>query len=175
MRHFIASAGIAFDERHITMVWLQRRGTNHSFSMANLFFERAPAIFLQDDDHVIIRNLFYQDGKVFLLGGTTLSIIQVKQEKRQSLAEALFADSGPLAAKTAQRSAVYILTGRNPVQAYQLDAQNPLRVLVADSVELRPNDIVFVPEEPITTFDQSLMNIAPLRILLRDINDNRIP
>lgn len=175
LRQLLASAGVAFDERHITMVRLQRRGANYSFSMAELFSERAPEIFLQDDDHVFIQNLSYQDGKVFLLGGVTPSIIRIKPEERQSLAEALFAEGGPLATETAQRSAVYLLRGSDPVQAYHLDAQNPLRVIVADAVELRPNDIVFVAEQPLSTFNRTLVNIAPLRILLRDIKSDNVP
>jgi len=122
-----------------------------------------------------VQNLRYQSGKVFLLGGVTPQIIPILPEERQTLAEALFAKSGPLATSTAQRSAVYLLRGQDPVQAYHLDAQNPIRVLVADEVELRPNDIVFVAEQPISTFNRTLASITPLRILLRDIKNDDLP
>jgi polysaccharide export outer membrane protein len=68
-----------------------------------------------------------------------------------------------------------LLRGRKPTQAYHLDAQNPASVLVADAVELRPNDIVFVAEQPLTSFNRTLLNILPLRVLLRDIQDNNFP
>ena len=124
---------------------------------------------------MFVQNLEYQSGKVFLLGGVSPTVIPIQPEKRQTLAEALFAQNGPLATSTAQRSVVYLLRGRDPVEAYSLDAQNPLRVLVADAVELRPNDIVFVAEQPITTFSRNLANSIPLRVLLRDIQNNNVP
>lgn len=175
LRELMAASGIAFDERRLTLIRIQRGGRNYSFTLADLFSSRAPDIYLQAEDHVFVQNLEYQSGKVFLLGGVTPTVIPIQPEERQKLAEVLFANNGPLARATAQRSAVYLLRGRDPVQAYHLDAQNPLRVLVADAVELRPNDIVFVAEQPITTFNRTLASLIPLRVLLRDIQDNNIP
>jgi polysaccharide biosynthesis/export protein len=174
-RELIATAGIAFDERQITIVRVQRKGKTYTFSLADLFSQTAPDIYLQDEDRVFIQNLNYRDGKVFLLGGVSPTIIPIRPEERQTLAEVLFAKNGPLATDTAQRSAVYLLRGRDPVQAYHLDAQNPLRVLVADAVELRPNDIVFVAEQPITTFNRTLASLTPLSILMSDIRNGTIP
>lgn len=175
VRELMAASGIAFDERRLTLIRIQRAGRNYSFTLADLFSSRAPDIYLQAEDHVFVQNLEYQSGKVFLLGGVTPTVIPIQPEKRQTLAEALFAENGPLATSTAQRSAVYLLRGRDPVQAYHLDAQNPLSVLVADAVELRPNDIVFVAEQPITTFNRTLASLIPLRMLLSDIRDNNLP
>ena len=42
-------------------------------------------------------------------------------------------------------------------------------------MELRPNDILYVAEQPIVSFNRTLATIAPLRILLRDIQDDNIP
>ena len=175
VRELMAASGIAFDERRLTLIRIHRAGRNYSFTLADLFSSRAPDIYLQAEDHVFVQNLEYQSGKVFLLGGVTPTVIPIQPEKRQTLAEALFAENGPLATSTAQRSAVYLLRGRDPVQAYHLDAQNPLSVLVADAVELRPNDIVFVAEQPITTFNRTLASLIPLRMLLSDIRDNNLP
>jgi len=175
VRELMAASGIAFDERKLTMIRVQRAGRNYSFTLADLFSSRAPDIYLQAEDHVFVRNLEYQSGKVFLLGGVTPAVIPIQPEKRQTLAEALFEENGPLATETAQRSAVYLLRGRDPVQAYHLDAQNPLSVLVADAVELRPNDIVFVAEQPITTFNRAIASLIPLRMLLRDNRDDILP
>ena len=175
LRELIATAGIAFNERLLTIVRIQRAGTTYTFGLADLLAASAPKVYLKDQDHVFAQNLRYQSGKVFLLGGVTPQIIPILPEERQTLAEALFAKSGPLATSTAQRSAVYLLRGQDPVQAYHLDAQNPIRVLVADEVELRPNDIVFVAEQPISTFNRTLASITPLRILLRDIKNDDLP
>lgn len=175
LRELMATSGIAFNERRLTLIRLQREGSDYSFTLADLFSSRAPDIYLRDEDHIFVQNLDYQNGKVFLLGGVRPTMIPIQPEERQTLADALFTNNGPLATSTAQRSAVYLFRGRDPVQAYHLDAQNPLRVLVADAVELRPNDIVFIAEQPITTFNRTLANLVPLRVLLRDIQDNNVP
>ena len=81
---------------------------------------------------------------------------------------------GPLNNLLARRSEVYLLRGRKPSVAYHLDAQNVSRILVAAKTELRPNDIVYVADRPIISFSRALSELLPLRILLRDIQNNNI-
>ena len=175
LREVIATAGIGFDERVLTIVRVKRNETTYTVGLSDLLVKNSKELYLKNQDHVFVQSFSYQPGKVFLLGGVKPQIIPILPESRQTLAEALFAENGPLAIASAQRSAVYLLRGRNPGHAYHLDAQNPLRVLVANEVELRPNDIVFVSEQPISTFNRTLANIVPLRILLRDIQNRNIP
>ena len=175
LREVVATAGIGFDERVLTIVRVKRNETTYTIGLSDLLVKNSKELYLKNQDHVFVQSFSYQPGKVFLLGGVKPQIIPILPESRQTLAEALFAEDGPLAIASAQRSAVYLLRGRNPVQAYHLDAQNPLRVLVANEVELRPNDIVFVSEQPISTFNRALGSIVPLRILLRDIKNGAIP
>jgi len=175
LREVIATAGIGFDERVLTIVRVKRNETTYTIGLSDLLVKNSKELYLKNQDHVFVQSFSYQPGKVFLLGGVKPQIIPILPESRQTLAEALFAEGGPLAIASAQRSAVYLLRGRNPVQAYHLDAQNPVRVLVANEVELRPNDIVFVSEQPISTFNRTLASIVPLRILLRDIKNGDIP
>ncbi len=80
-----------------------------------------------------------------------------------------------MATPSAQRSAVYLLRGKDPVRAYHLDTQNPARLLVADAVDLKPEDIVFVGEQPINTFTRVLATILPTRIFARDVQNNNLP
>ena len=75
----------------------------------------------------------------------------------------------------AKRSEIYLLRGQDPSVAYHLDAQNVSRILVAANTELRPNDIVYVADRPIISFSRTLSELLPLRILLRDIQNNNIP
>ena len=53
--------------------------------------------------------------------------------------------------------------------------QSPTRLIVAEAMELRPNDILYVAEQPIISFNRTLTTIVPLRLLLRDIQDENIP
>ena len=102
-------------------------------------------------------------------------IFKINPANRETLADVLFASGGPLSASSAKRSEVYLLRGRDPVIAYHLDALSPSRLIVAEAMELRPNDILFVSEQTINSFNRTLQTILPLRILLRDINDDNIP
>ena len=102
-------------------------------------------------------------------------IFKINPATRETLADVLFTSGGPLSSSSAKRSEVYLLRGTNPVVAYHLDAQSPTRLMVADAMELRPNDIVYVAEQPIMSFNRTLATILPLRILLRDIQDENIP
>ena len=175
LREVIATSGVAFNESALTLIKVQRGGKTYSFRLADLLAENAPKVLIQGDDHFFVQTLKYLPGKVFLLGGVAPQIMPIQPEVRQTLADILFAPAGPLASPSAQRSAVYLLRGRKPVEAHQLDAQSPLSLLVANEVELRPNDIVFVAEQPIITLNRTLANITPLRILLRDIEAGNIP
>lgn len=175
LREILATAGIAFNQKKLTLVNIQRGSKTYSFSLYDLFSEDAPQIFLKDQDHVFIQNLEYVNGKVFLVGGVKPKLLEIQPEKRQTLGEILFSPQGPLEQPSAQRSAVYLLRGRSPIKAYHLDAQNPSRILVADAVEMRPNDIVYVAEQPINTFNRVLETILPLRIFSRDVKNDNLP
>ena len=175
LREAIASAGLPLNEKVLTLVKIKRGGKISQFTLSDVLSEKSPDIYLGNNDHIFIQNLEYLPGKVFLTGAVDPIIIPINPEERQTLAEVLFAPKGPMAVGKAQRSGVYLLRGENPLKAYHLDAQNPARILVADTVELRPNDIVFVGEQPISTFNRVLATILPLRIFLRDIQNDNIP
>jgi len=175
LRDLIVRSNLSLNENVLTIIEIQRNGETYSFKLADILDENSPVVDIRDQDHVFVRSLAYKPGKVFLLGGVNPTVIPIKPEERQSMADALFAPGGPLAVPTAQRSAVYLLRGRDPVQAYHLDARSPLSAVLADAVELRPNDIVFVAEQPITTFNRTLASVFPLRVLLRDIRDGNLP
>lgn len=66
---------------------------------------------------------------------------------------------------------VYLLRGTDPVVAYHLDAQSPTHLIVADAMELRPNDILYVAEQPIVSFNRTLETITPLRAVLQEIGN----
>ena len=142
--------------------------------MRDLLSNPTRKIYLEDGDLIRVERLAYKPSKVFITDlAYTRSLIS--PSNRETLADALFTGNGVLSSNSAKRSEVYLLRGRNPVIAYHLDALNPSRLIVAEAMELRPNDILFVTEQPISSFNRTLQTILPLRILLRDINDNNIP
>ena len=171
----LTAKGLAVDGKKISKINLQRKGKSYQFTLNDLFEINRPRIFLEPNDRVIVDNLEYKENKVFILGGVSPQIFKINPANRETLADVLFTSGGPLSSANAKRSEVYLLRGNNPVMAYHLDAQSPTRLIVADAMELRPNDILYVAEQPIISFNRTLTTIVPLRILLRDIQDENIP
>ena len=167
--------GLSIDANNITKISLQRNGQTYEFSLDDLLASGGPDIYLHPDDHISAQVLPYKENKVFILGGVSPQIFKINPANRETLADVLFTSGGALSASSAKRSEVYLLRGSNPVVAYHLDAQSPTRLIVADAMELRPNDILYVAEQPIISFNRTLGTVLPLRILLRDIQDKNIP
>ena len=167
--------GLSIDGNHITQISLQRNRNTYVFNLDDLLNPDSPDVFVQPNDHIVTTILPYKENKVFILGGISPQIFKINPANRETLADVLFTSGGPLSSSSAKRSEVYLLRGNSPVVAYHLDAQSPTRLIVADAMELRPNDILYVAEQPIISFNRTLATIIPLRILLRDIQDENIP
>ncbi|MDC0042989.1 hypothetical protein OAJ10_04445 [Paracoccaceae bacterium] len=167
--------GISIDVNNITRINLQRDGETYVFTLDSLLDPKSPNIYLHSGDRITADILPYKENKVFILGGVTPQIFKINPANRETLADVLFTSGGPLSASSAKRSEVYLLRGSKPVFAYHLDAQSPTRLIVADAMELRPNDILYVAEQPIISFNRTLGTILPLRILIRDIQEENIP
>lgn len=167
--------GVSLDGSIVTRINLYRSGNLYTFTFSDLMKRHANKILIETNDRITVDFLAYKPNKVFVLGGVSPTIINIDPTARETLAEILFTPSGVLSATTAKRSEVYLLRGKNPTNAFHLDAQNPTRLLVANAMELRPNDILFVAEQPISMLNRTLVTLTPLRMLLRDIQDNNLP
>lgn len=80
-----------------------------------------------------------------------------------TLADALYANQG-VSTETANLSQLYLLraqSGAAGVTAYHLDARNIVNLVLATQFELRPNDIIFVSEQPITKWNRALAQVIP--------------
>ena len=171
----LAQNGLRIDGNQITQLTLHRDRKTYVFNLGDLLKSDSPEVYIQPNDRITITNLPYKENKVFILGGVSPQIFKINPANRETLADVLFTSGGPLSSSSARRSEVYLLRGNNPVVAYHLDAQSPTRLIVADAMELRPNDILYVAEQPIISFNRTLATIIPLRILLRDIQNENIP
>ena len=165
----LTKAGVKVDTGAVTQVTVIRDDETYRFSFEDLILKKGKQIFMLPNDQIFVDRLPYKENKVFALGGVEPKIINITPERRQTLADALFAENGVLASDAAKRSDVYLLRGTSPVRAYRLDAQSPTRLIVADTMELRPNDILYVAEQPIVSFNRALERIIPLRTLIADI------
>ena len=172
----ITGAGIKIKKDTLTKIHLKRNGNVSSLLLSDLLSSPMRKIYLEDGDLIRVQTLVYKPSKVFITGSSiTPRIFNISPSNRETLADVLFTGNGVLSSNSAKKSEVYLLRGHDPVIAYHLDALSPSRLIVAESMELRPNDILFVAERPINSFNRTLQTILPLRILLRDINDDNIP
>ena len=167
--------GLSVDGNNVSRITLYRNEKSFVFTLDDLINPKTPLVYLQSGDRVTTEVLPYKENKVFILGGVSPQIFKINPANRETLADVLFTNGGALSASGAKRSEVYLLRGTDPIVAYHLDAQSPTRLIVADAMQLRPNDIVYVAEQPIISFNRALATILPLRILLRDIQEENIP
>ncbi len=160
----------------LSVITLKRNGQVFRMTEDYILDPNTPDILVVNNDQIEVEILAYKPGQVFALGGAgSAQIVPIDPSKRETLADVLFVPDGALNNLLAKRSEVYLLRGQNPSVAYHLDAQNVSRILVAATAELRPNDIIYVADRPIISFSRTLSEILPLRILLRDIENNNIP
>ena len=109
----------------------------------------------------IDRDFVYLTGEV-----TTRGRFPLPFGRQASLADALFAQGGPLPA-TGNPAEIYLLRGdkHDRVTAFHLDGRNPINMLNATKIQLRPNDIVFVSEQPVTRWSRVMEQLVPSLII----------
>ena len=109
----------------------------------------------------IDRDFVYLTGEV-----TTRGRFPLPFGRHASLADALFAQGGPLPA-TGNPAEIYLLRGdkHDRVTAFHLDGRNPINMLNATKIQLRPNDIVFVSEQPVTRWSRVMEQLVPSLII----------
>jgi len=92
--------------------------------------------------------------------------------KRASLADALYSAGGGVPTRTGNVREIYVLRASpdprdfGAVTAWQLDARQATNITLATRFELRPNDVIFVAEQPITRWNRVVSQITPSLITL---------
>lgn len=91
---------------------------------------------------------------------------ELPYENRAMLADALF-EAGGWAEGTGNPSQIYVLRGQdssaylNAVTAYRLDGSNAANLVLATRMELRPGDVIFIAEQPVTRWNRVITQITP--------------
>ena len=118
----------------------------------------------QSEFDAVERDYVYLTGEV-----NTQARVALPFGRTASLADVLF-DQGGFNTRTGNPQQVYVLRGSpNPrefaaVDAWQLDLTNAANFVVASRFEMRPNDIVFVAEQPVTRWNRVVNQITPALI-----------
>ncbi|KUJ73278.1 sugar transporter [Ruegeria marisrubri] len=108
------------------------------------------------------RDYVYLIGEVFKQARYPLPF-----ERKATLADALYSESSGFNSRTGNPRQIYVLRGsENPrefsgVTAWNLDATNAANFILATRMELRPNDVIFIAEQPITKWNRVLTQLAP--------------
>jgi len=120
-----------------------------------------------EQDHVFIIGEATRPGRFALPFNNTASV-----------ADALM-ENGGVSPETGNPAQIYVLRGStdprdiSAITAYRLNARNAVNFILATQMELRPNDIIFVAEQPVTRWSRTINQITPSIIGLgtRAIND----
>ncbi len=107
------------------------------------------------------RHYAYRTGEVRTPGRVPLPF-----ERSMNLADVLFEDGG-INIQFGDYAEIYVLRAESDPQrnggltAFHLDAENAVNLAVATRLEIRPNDVVFVAEQPVTSWNRALSQILP--------------
>jgi len=107
------------------------------------------------------RDYVYVTGEVDEVGRFPLPF-----ENRAMLADALF-ESGGVRERDGDPSQIYVLRAdlgaptASGVTAYRLDTRNAVNLVLATQMELRPSDVIFVAEQPLTRWNRVISQILP--------------
>lgn len=95
-------------------------------------------------------------------------------ENTAVLADALL-ENGGIASGTGSPAHIYVLRASPgsqdfaSVTALHLDATNAVNFILATQLELRPSDVVFVAEQPVTSWNRALQQVLPTFTLGRSL------
>ena len=132
---------------------------NAEFSLRRQQADEARANFATRAElDAIKRDYVYLSGEV-----KTQSRFPLPFEQKATLADALFSSAG-ISTREGNPAQIYLLRGNkrgDKVTAYQLDVRNAANMVVATRMELRPNDIIFVSEQPVTKWNRAVAQIMP--------------
>lgn len=135
---------------------ISRRGAALSEARAN--FRAQLELGVIDRDYVYLTGEIARQGRFPLPFG-----------REATLADALFEQNG-LISNVSDPGQIYLLRGNatGQVTAFHLNGRNTVNLLHATNMELRPNDIIFVAPQPITSWNRALNQLTP-SLILRDL------
>lgn len=141
---------------------VSRAGVSHSINLPSLIRQGVnPAdILLADGDVVRVRSR--DENKVYVLGEVNTPKALPLVNGRMTLTQAL-GEAGGLSQVSAAGKQVFVVRNDNPAgpRIYNLDAQSPVALALADNFELDPRDVVFVDASGLARFNRVMSLILP--------------
>ncbi|WP_101676375.1 polysaccharide export protein [Alloalcanivorax mobilis] len=161
----IGAAGGISDNANWSSVILTRDGRDYNLSLRDIYENGHPAqnVLLKPGDVVNVSRS--EDNKVFVLGEVYKSQSVPMGRNGMSLAEAL-SETGGLDEREADASGVFVFR-RAPegtdhgIDVFQLNAKDAAALVLADSFQLQPRDIVYVTAAPLARWNRVLSLLVP--------------
>ena len=170
----MTTAGVALDPTSDKLVKIFRGGEEYRLSARQLLTGSDPSrYYLQGGDRVYIENMFYRPETVILAGEVgSQSLFPISAEARPTLSDAMFS-RGAIAPFTSDSSQIYLIRRRgDSAVAYHLDGSNPARLSIASEIELRPQDVIFVAEQPVTRYNRVMQQLLGAMAATTELRDN---
>jgi len=161
INEILARAKVFLPKGQDAQIELIRNNEIYRLSIRKIIEGKYKKIRLFPDDRIIINSLPYRPETVVITGEVMdPRLYSLSPSERKTLSEALYSDEtfNNMASDTSQ---IYLLRQKNQnnILAYHLDASNPSRLILANKLELRPGDIIFIAPQPITNYNRALMQI----------------
>ncbi len=158
----LTRAGGVLTSADQSSILISRAGTSYPINLPALVRQgiNPSDIVLQDGDVVRVRSR--DENKIYVLGEVTSPRALPMVNGRMTLTEAL-GEAGGLNQISAAGRQVYVVRNANdskPV-VFNLDAQSPVAMALADNFELNPRDVVFVDASGLARFNRILTLILP--------------
>jgi polysaccharide biosynthesis/export protein len=157
----MTTSGIALDPGADKLIKIFRGGEEYRLSARDVLTKpEMQRVYLLGGDRVYVEDVYYRPETVMLSGEVgSQSLFTISSQARQTLSDALF-DKGALSLFTSDSSQIYLIRRRGDIAvAYHLDGSNPARLSIASEIELRPQDVIFVAEQPITRFNRVMQQL----------------
>ena len=162
----------AYFAEQITLADFRRQGRTQALDELNteITLRRAALTETRDnyqsriDLDAVDRDYVYLTGEVTKPGRFAMPF-----GRKATLADALYSDGG-FSAETGNPAQIYVLRGSpdpadiGAVTAWHLDASNAVNLIVATRMEMRPNDVIFIAEQPITRWNRAVQQFVPTLI-----------
>ncbi|MCA1777526.1 MAG: polysaccharide biosynthesis/export family protein [Loktanella sp.] len=162
----------AFYQQEIDVISLRNQARQTTLGMLqseislrrSMLEERRSNFMTLEDLGATSRDYIYLTGEVNNQGRVVLPY-----EQQTTLADVLY-DNGGFKTETGNPSNIYVLRpSTDPsefgaITAWHLNAANSVNLILATRMEMRPNDIVFIEEQPITKWGRALRQFFPTLI-----------
>jgi len=161
----ISAAGGISDNANWSQVILTRDGKEFRLSLRDIYENgnAAQNVLLRPGDVVNVSRA--EDNKIFVLGEVNRPQSVPMGRNGMSLAEAL-SDTGGLDEREADASGIFVFRKASPgqehgIDVYQLNAKDAAALVLADSFQLQPRDIVYVTAAPLARWNRVLSLLVP--------------